>query len=293
MSTLTALEMAIEAEAFIHQRYGGISFHEYLPLLTDGTFCFEGSDGAQLQVSHMLPTKWKPTPEPLRVSFNPSPHTIVGTHLTLHDRPVYKLSDGSILVVSDPTTSPTSFQLTDITFDDPQHEVTNENRFLRFFIKAGQDLSSHEISVRKIQEKGIKRPANAFILFRTERMGSIKSQYPGIGNNDIFSIAKILGRMWRDSPDEAKEVYKAKARQLAISHKLIYPNYKYTPRRPYEILRRLNGNVDPEIVNEPGNTVANDLGALTQRFIAHPTAATLNEIIAEAGQIMSALGYTE
>lgn len=65
-------------------------------------------------------------------------------------------------------------------------------------------------------------------MFRTENVNAVKAQYPGVGNNDIcmwfsfspfslsalstisliVSIAKILGRMWQDSPDEAKDVYK-------------------------------------------------------------------------------------
>lgn len=160
MSSLSVLEMAVEAGPLIHQRYDGVDLCEYLSMLANNKFYFDGSDGAQLQIHHMLPINWKPASGPLSVSFDSALYTIIGTHLTIRNRPVYKLSDGSIFLVFDPATTDMNCELTDHSFADPQHEITGENRFLRLAIN-DQDFASHGASLNFIRDKGVKRPANA------------------------------------------------------------------------------------------------------------------------------------
>ncbi|PWW79952.1 hypothetical protein C7212DRAFT_307776 [Tuber magnatum] len=295
MSSLSVLQMAVEAGPLIHQRYHGVNLSQYLSMFANKTFSFNGSDGAQLSVLHMLPADWKPASGPLSVSFDSAPHTVIGTHHTIRSRPVYKLSDGSILLVFDPVVTDVDFQLTDRSFEDPQHEITGLTRFLRLATDE-QDFASHGASLSLIRAKGVKRPANAFILFRTENMRTIKTRYPQMGNNDI---SKILGRMWQNSSNEAKEVYKARARQLAISHKLVNPNYKYTPRRSHEIRRRayarkgLSNYVDlhsPGAERDARERATTHLGTLTAQFASEPSTVTLGEIIEEAEKVLGSFG---
>nr|AHE80948.1 MAT1-2-1 [Tuber indicum] len=293
-SSLSNLNMALEAGPLIHQRYDGIGLAEYIPLLANGTFFFDGSDGVSLQVRHLLPADWKPVNGPLAVLFDSVPHTIIGTHFSIRNHPIYKLNDGSILVVFDPAAKH-GFEFTNQSFVDPQLEVSGENRFLRL-VTNDQDFAYHGSSLSMIHDKGVKRPANAFILFRTDKMKPLKAQYPEMGNNDI---SKILGRMWQNSSDEVKDVYKARAHQLAVSHKLTNPDYKYSPRRSREIMRRDSGNKGPSpridlhragVAKREKKRIITHLGFLTQRFATHPTANNLGDIIEEAEKVLKAFG---
>jgi hypothetical protein len=46
-----------------------------------------------------------------------------------------------------------------------------------------------------------------------------------------ISQAKVIGQMWRDSPQDVRDSYKDRAEQEAREHKLNHPQYHYTPRK--------------------------------------------------------------
>ncbi|KAL6593449.1 hypothetical protein U3516DRAFT_917092 [Neocallimastix sp. 'constans'] len=73
----------------------------------------------------------------------------------------------------------------------------------------------------------IPRPQNCFIIYRREKHQMISAKNPGIANNDI---SKIIAKMWREEPQEVKEIYHKRAKEEAKRHMLANPGYKYTPR---------------------------------------------------------------
>ncbi|KAJ2713709.1 hypothetical protein H4R19_002109 [Coemansia spiralis] len=73
----------------------------------------------------------------------------------------------------------------------------------------------------------IKRPANAFIIFRSEHHNETVKRHKG-GNK---VVSRILANAWRALPAEEKRRYKDMAAARKREHELLYPNYKFTPRR--------------------------------------------------------------
>lgn len=48
----------------------------------------------------------------------------------------------------------------------------------------------------------------------------------------------MLGKQWKDEPEEVKAQYKARADELKKKHAEDFPDYQYTPRKPSEKKRR-------------------------------------------------------
>eukprot|EP00054_Salpingoeca_dolichothecata_P000406 m.16723 g.16723 ORF g.16723 m.16723 type:complete len:435 (-) comp10687_c0_seq1:73-1377(-) len=72
----------------------------------------------------------------------------------------------------------------------------------------------------------IKRPSNAFMLFRASQKHKFESS--GLHQSEI---SKQVGQMWRSlGKEEQKPFYEEAARQKQL-HKAQHPDYKYTPRR--------------------------------------------------------------
>jgi hypothetical protein len=82
----------------------------------------------------------------------------------------------------------------------------------------------------------VPRPVNAFILFRKDRHPALKKDNPTLHNNDI-SI--ILGKEWKNTPEDVKGAYKARAERIKQQHALDNPGYQYAPRKPGEKKRRM------------------------------------------------------
>ncbi|KAI9003643.1 high mobility group box domain-containing protein, partial [Gaertneriomyces semiglobifer] len=72
------------------------------------------------------------------------------------------------------------------------------------------------------------RPANSWILYRQEKHPIVLSQHAGITNNEI---SKIVAEMWKNEPEEVKAVYKNRAEEERKRHRLMFPDYKYAPRK--------------------------------------------------------------
>ncbi|KAJ2771486.1 slightly ste11-like protein [Coemansia nantahalensis] len=73
----------------------------------------------------------------------------------------------------------------------------------------------------------IKRPPNAFIIFRSEHHSEAVKRHRG-GNK---VVSKILAEAWRALPAEEKKRYKAMAATRKREHELLYPNYRFAPRK--------------------------------------------------------------
>ncbi|KAI6252264.1 hypothetical protein MCOR19_011122 [Pyricularia oryzae] len=74
----------------------------------------------------------------------------------------------------------------------------------------------------------IRRPRNAFILYRTHHQARIVAENPKLPNPEI---SKIIGFQWRDEPESVKETWKKLAEEDKRKHARLYPNYKFQPRR--------------------------------------------------------------
>nr|AXQ39867.1 HMG-box protein [Pyricularia oryzae]BAC65094.1 MAT1-2-1 [Pyricularia grisea] len=110
-----------------------------------------------------------------------------------------------------------------------------------------------------LQDK-IPRPANAYILYRKDWHPIVKSANPGIHNNEI---SKILGKQWAAETPEVRAEYKELAEEKKREFYAKYPTYRYSPRRPSEIMRRntksrktpTNGAAKPSKAKKCGNGV--------------------------------------
>ncbi|ORY19972.1 hypothetical protein LY90DRAFT_434987, partial [Neocallimastix californiae] len=80
----------------------------------------------------------------------------------------------------------------------------------------------------------ILRPPNPFILYRQEHHSQVLAEHEGISNTEI---SKIIGKMWKEESEEVKNKYKEKAQEMKRRHKLMYPDYRFSPRKQEEIRR--------------------------------------------------------
>lgn len=85
--------------------------------------------------------------------------------------------------------------------------------------------SSHS---RKKQDGYIRRPPNAFLIFRSEVWTTIKN-HEEIHERNNRDISCIAGRCWRDLSDDEREKYRRLAAAAKEEHKKKYPHYKFCP----------------------------------------------------------------
>jgi hypothetical protein len=74
----------------------------------------------------------------------------------------------------------------------------------------------------------IKRPLNAFIIWSKKRRRVIANENPQMHN---FDISRKLGLEWQKLSEQEKSYYFDEAKRLKEEHKVMYPNYKYQPRK--------------------------------------------------------------
>lgn len=73
-------------------------------------------------------------------------------------------------------------------------------------------------------EERIKRPKNAFILYRLSRSGALVKKLGGFNNNQI---SKIAAQDWNNASAEEKAKFYKLAEEEKARHAQKYPNYKY------------------------------------------------------------------
>ncbi|KAJ9061767.1 hypothetical protein DSO57_1015141 [Entomophthora muscae] len=87
-----------------------------------------------------------------------------------------------------------------------------------------------QIGNKKTRSKNaIPRPKNSFMVYRQEKQEEIISKNGRINNT---LISEIAGYMWRTEDEEVKKAYRDKAEIGKREHRLLYPDYKYTPKKP-------------------------------------------------------------
>ncbi|KAF9055126.1 hypothetical protein BDZ89DRAFT_7072 [Hymenopellis radicata] len=85
---------------------------------------------------------------------------------------------------------------------------------------------------KKGDDGHIKRPENAFILFRRDmcrRINAAKAE--GAKPNREADLSKTISEQWRTLPEEEKKKWKDLAEQKKQEHKAEFPHYKYRPQR--------------------------------------------------------------
>ena len=70
----------------------------------------------------------------------------------------------------------------------------------------------------------VKRPLNAFMLYRKDKQAEIPT-------SNHQSVSRIIGAMWKSESAETKARYNALAQKERELHRLNYPGYKYSPKK--------------------------------------------------------------
>jgi HMG (high mobility group) box len=70
----------------------------------------------------------------------------------------------------------------------------------------------------------VKRPLNAFMLYRKDKQTEIPT-------SNHQSVSRIIGAMWKSESAETKAKYNSLAQKEREKHRLAYPGYKYSPKK--------------------------------------------------------------
>jgi len=87
---------------------------------------------------------------------------------------------------------------------------------------------------RKADKNYIPRPKNCFMAYREHIKEKFLSENPGM-NNKVVSV--LAANMWNNEPEDVKELWRERAKQLKIEHKLKYPDYKFKPQKKKQNLK--------------------------------------------------------
>ncbi|SMR64530.1 unnamed protein product [Zymoseptoria tritici ST99CH_1A5] len=90
--------------------------------------------------------------------------------------------------------------------------------------------------LKKDADGKIKRPKNAFLIYRLEHHALTAALNPDMHNNDI---SKVIGKRWSSESQEVRDQYKQKAEEEKRQHAIEHPGYQYKPRKPSEKKRRM------------------------------------------------------
>ncbi|KAI0829887.1 high mobility group box domain-containing protein, partial [Trametes gibbosa] len=71
------------------------------------------------------------------------------------------------------------------------------------------------------------RPANAWILYRTDRLREMVEE----GEKDVkqSNASKLIGKMWHHEKPEVRAMYEKRAELGRLEHARKHPGYKYRP----------------------------------------------------------------
>jgi transcription factor SOX7/8/10/18 (SOX group E/F) len=80
------------------------------------------------------------------------------------------------------------------------------------------------------------RPPNAFILYSQNMRSSARQDNPALSNTEV---SRLLGKMWKEVPNETKMQYKQKAAKMQEEFKRAHPDYTYRKARRKRALNEL------------------------------------------------------
>ena len=80
------------------------------------------------------------------------------------------------------------------------------------------------------------RPPNAFILYSQAMRSQVRQENPSLSNTEV---SRLLGKMWKEVPNEIKLQYKQKAAAMQEEFKREHPDYTYRKARRKRALNEL------------------------------------------------------
>ena len=81
-----------------------------------------------------------------------------------------------------------------------------------------------------------RRPPNAFILYSQSMRSQVRQENPSLSNTEC---SRLLGKMWKEVPNEIKLQYKQKAAAMQEEFKRTHPDYTYRKARRKRALNEL------------------------------------------------------
>ena len=100
---------------------------------------------------------------------------------------------------------------------------------------SSQNGSSHS---RRVSTNHIKRPCNAFILFRSHAVTT--NLIPKEIERDHRNISRIISHMWHNLSDSERKLWEQQADIEKQRHRQQHPNYKYRPSSRRSNVHRRN-----------------------------------------------------
>lgn len=100
------------------------------------------------------------------------------------------------------------------------------------FDVVGHVYRSNDVREKEALKEGkIKRPLNAFLLYRKHVITFVKKELLCVENkNNQQIVSQICGQSWKLETDEVKTRFKELALAEKTRHGQAFPNYKYTPK---------------------------------------------------------------
>ncbi|KAJ1940566.1 hypothetical protein EC988_006997, partial [Linderina pennispora] len=90
-----------------------------------------------------------------------------------------------------------------------------------------EDSDSHREALKEQTKIRIKRPPNSFMLYRRSRHNELVKLHRG-GNK---VVSKMIADEWHSLDRDKKRAFEKLAADKKREHELLYPNYKFTPKR--------------------------------------------------------------
>ena len=121
------------------------------------------------------------------------------------------------------------------------HSKKNSEMYTGGMDPAGQQWNQHggdhDSAVNDMDEGDTShRPPNAFILYSQAMRSEARQQNPSLSNTEV---SRILGKMWKEVPNDIKLQYKQKAAKLQEEFKKAHPDYTYRKARRKRALNEL------------------------------------------------------
>lgn len=100
-----------------------------------------------------------------------------------------------------------------------------------------QDAQAGQMNVDEGEEgDNSRRPANAFILYSQTMRSVVRQENPSLSNTEV---SRLLGKMWKEVPNETKLQYKQRAAAAQEEFKRQHPDYTYRKARRKRALNEL------------------------------------------------------
>lgn len=98
-------------------------------------------------------------------------------------------------------------------------------------VKEASRLLSDALSQSAIRPR---RPANAWILYRSDKMKILKPTEPSAPRRTQADISKLIAEMWKNEREEVKKYYETLSDLAKAEHHAQYPTYRFQPAKRSE-----------------------------------------------------------